>query len=126
MRVCMPASDDRGLDSEICDHFGSAPFHVVTDTESGELEILANRGHGHGDGGCGAAARERSRNVDQVVCSDMGRNAIASLEEAGIPVFRTRGVTIREALAEIRAGTIRRLTPEAACGHHWRRHRCHE
>jgi len=34
MKLCIPISEDRGLDSPICGHFGSAPAFLLVDTET--------------------------------------------------------------------------------------------
>jgi predicted Fe-Mo cluster-binding NifX family protein len=35
MNICIPTTDDEGLESKVCAHFGSAPAFLVVDTDSG-------------------------------------------------------------------------------------------
>ena len=86
MRICIPTVDDRGLEARISEHFGSAPFYTLVDTETGRLETLPNSHPGHGSGqahargACRALATIGPHNCDAVVCRGMGRGAMATLE----------------------------------------------
>ncbi len=56
MKVAIPVAEDRGLDSEIYGHFGSAPVFVLVDSETMSVQALGNAegtcgGHAEG-GGC--------------------------------------------------------------------------
>jgi hypothetical protein len=39
MKICIPTHDERGLQSEVFGHFGSAPFFTLVDSESGEVVL---------------------------------------------------------------------------------------
>ena len=39
MKIAFPTQDNKGLESAVYSHFGSAPFFVVVDAENGELEV---------------------------------------------------------------------------------------
>ncbi len=34
MNICIPVNEDKGLQSPVCAHFGSAPAFMIVDTES--------------------------------------------------------------------------------------------
>lgn len=38
MKICMPTEPNNGLSSKVCDHFGSAPFFTVYDTDNSALQ----------------------------------------------------------------------------------------
>ena len=52
MRICIPTEDDRAMDARVYDHFGSAPFFALADTESGDIEMLDNAKGRHRHGNC--------------------------------------------------------------------------
>lgn len=100
-------------------HFGSAPYLTIVDTESGELEVVRNRGadrHQHGQ--CHHLPLIKPRRVDAVVCRGMGRRAFAALDKLGTSVLITGKETVSEITAEARAGHLRQLTLDDACGGH--------
>ena len=121
MRVCIPAADDSGLDAPIHGHFGSAPWFVLADTESGDFDVIRNTDTGH-HGTCSPLRQFESRGLDAIVCAGMGRRAVASLEGTGIQVYITGESTVTGALEAARDGGLRRLAEEDACRGH--AHRC--
>ena len=116
MRVCMPTVHDRGHAAPLANHFGSAPYFTLVDSESGATEIIPNTHARHAPGNCDAARSIGACHVDAVVCLGLGRRALASLEQAGIPVFVSSAGTVAGALDAFVAGRLPRLHAEAACG----------
>jgi predicted Fe-Mo cluster-binding NifX family protein len=134
MRICVPTRDDRGLDAEPFGHVGGAPFYTIVDTDREDVRTVQREGHGHdhehghghghghGGGGCGPGERIRALDVDTVVCTDIGRRAMASLEAAGISVLVSNGKTVGEILDAVRNGDLKLLSPDEACAGHGARH----
>jgi predicted Fe-Mo cluster-binding NifX family protein len=118
MRICIPVADDSGLDSRLYDHFGSAPFFALADTESGAVDVVRNSGHHHGHGQCRPIAHVDVDRTDAVVCQGMGKRAFASLRKGGLEVWITDADTVRDAIAEARAGRLEKLSVDGACGGH--------
>jgi len=118
----MPIADNRGLDSPLHDHFGSSPYFAYADTESDVVEVAGNAGHHHGHGHCDPAAHVSTARVDAVVCHGMGKRAFASLRGAGLDVYVTAAGTVRDAIAEVRAGGLEALSADEACGGHATHH----
>ena len=52
MKLCIPVIEDKGTDSKICNHFGSAPFFVIYDTEAKSTVFVANLNQHHSHGTC--------------------------------------------------------------------------
>ena len=42
MRICIPTLHGTGAADEVCEHFGSAPYFTILDTEGGEPEVIPN------------------------------------------------------------------------------------
>lgn len=118
MRICIPTATDEGKDAVVFPHFGSAPFFSVLETDSGEVQPVANGNRRHEHGQCNPVGALLGVGPDAVVVRGMGRNALARLTEAGIPVYVATGETVREVGTQIREGRIRPLDVEAACAGH--------
>jgi predicted Fe-Mo cluster-binding NifX family protein len=116
MKICVPATNDQGLDARVSDHFGSAPFFALADTMCDQVEMIANAGRDHHHGQCHPVEAIRHRGVDAVVCPGMGRRALATLRFAGLDVYRAPGKTVREILADARDGRLDPLMDDHACG----------
>lgn len=116
MKICIPTENDKGLDSRVYGHFGSAPFFAVTDTETDQVKVITNRGRRHRHGECSPAERIGSHDIEAVVCGGMGKRAFQSLASAGIDVFLSDAGTVREVLSAVRENKVQRLTAESACG----------
>lgn len=43
MKICILTATDHGKESILFDHFGSAPYFIVYNQDSEELEIVSNR-----------------------------------------------------------------------------------
>jgi predicted Fe-Mo cluster-binding NifX family protein len=118
MRICVPTATDEGLDAEVYGHFGSAPFFSVLDTDTDTVEVLANGHQHHEHGQCNPVGSLMGVKLDGVVVRGMGRNALARLGAAGIPVFVADGDTVRDIGAQVRAELLLPLDVAGACGGH--------
>lgn len=116
MKICIPTVDDRGLESTVAGHFGSAPFFATVDTDSGRLEVERNPDRHHHHRSCHHGASLEVRGIDAVVCTGMGRRALSDLLDAGIEVLAPGQGTVAEIIEAVRAGKTRRLTLDDACG----------
>jgi predicted Fe-Mo cluster-binding NifX family protein len=125
MRICIPTHGDEGLEAAVAGHFGRAPFLTLVDTDSGEVSVLANAPHGEGQ--CHPTDALEGRGVEAVLCSGVGRRALASLAGAGIQVLVTQAPRVHEAVEALRRGTLRALGSDDACaGRHGQPHDdCH-
>jgi predicted Fe-Mo cluster-binding NifX family protein len=117
MNVCIPSRDDRGLESELHDHFGSTPWFTIVNTETGEVTPLANPSCGHAPGSCHHVGILRARSVDAVVSSGMGRRAWSAFHDAGIQVFSASHRRVGDILEQVRAGTAMPFSLEGTCDH---------
>jgi predicted Fe-Mo cluster-binding NifX family protein len=116
MKICIPTEGDEGLGAAVAGHWGRAPFLTLVDTESGEVSIVANAPHGEGH--CNPMGSLEGRGVQAILCSGVGRRAVAALESAGIQVLVTGADRVDEAVAALRTGAVRVLEADGACGGH--------
>lgn len=130
MNVCIPVIEDRGLDSRVHAHFGSAPLFLLVDTARGSVRAIPGRGYGRrrGHGGGYPLAALAGEGIDCVVTGEIGRHAVADLRRAQVPVFLTTCGTVGDAVAAVVAGRLPEATPDTCHGRHarrrWRHGRC--
>lgn len=114
MRICVPTAGQGGMDDQVGEHFGRVPTYTVYDTETGEVEVLANESEHMG--GMGLPAEHLAQaSVEVVVCVGLGRRAVSLLSENGVQVCTGASGTVREAIQAWQEG---RLSGAAACTRH--------
>ena len=118
MRICMPVSESNGIGSTMCEHFGSAPFFLVHDTDAGTCEIIPNSNAQHDHGMCNPLSVLADRKLDAIICRGIGRGAIARLDAAGIRVYLSEAPDARGAIEAFRGNTLSEASQEMACTRH--------
>lgn len=121
MKLCVPATDAKGLKSNISGHFGSAPFFILVDTDTGAVEEVRNANEHHSHGRCHPLASLQGRGIGALICSGIGAGALGKLKDAGITAYRAEGATVADLVEGYKAGRLEVMNPESACG----RHGCH-
>ena len=131
--VAIPAMDDTGLDSEICEHFGHSDYFYIlkvdkelppegevkknlcTDEEV-ELKIIKNeRTSGHA---CSYPVNLiADENPDYLITSGIGGSPFGLFQQKGIRIFAGAFGTIREALRDFLCGMLQPMKA-ASCGGH--------
>jgi predicted Fe-Mo cluster-binding NifX family protein len=118
MNLCIPVIEDQGIESRICDHFGSAPCFLIVETESELCRSIPNRNQHHDHGMCRPLASLGGEALDGIVVAGIGMGALGKLRLAGIQVFRAQHATVAEMLTAFKAGQLQPMTPKAACRNH--------
>jgi len=115
MRICVPSDGDEGVEAALNPHFGSAPWFTVVDTDTGDVEVIANPNRFHVQGQCHPVGALAGARVDTAVVSGIGARALARLAESGVRVYLTKASTVLDALVEVRAGALEEIDPASAC-----------
>ncbi|MDI6869222.1 MAG: NifB/NifX family molybdenum-iron cluster-binding protein [Coprothermobacterota bacterium] len=121
-RIVVPVADERGLDAQLSEHFGRAPYFVVVELEdSGEIssvrtvsnfgEHFGGRGHAHD-----TILEEKP---DVIIVYGMGPRGLSSFQEAGVAVLKANANTVKEVIAAYRENKLQELTESC----HHARHR---
>lgn len=118
MRMAIPAISDEGLSAPACDHFGSAPFFIIYDTETRSLEIMKNMDHEHIHGACNPIGLLKSSRIDSVLCHGMGARAVSLLLREDIQVYRSDLSTVGDMVSEWEMGERSLFTPDDFCSKH--------
>ncbi len=122
MRTCIPTNHGTGLDDEVCEHFGSAPYFTICDTTSEDVTVVKNENAHHAHGTCHPLSQLTDREFDAIVCGGMGRRALAMLQGQGLKVYRAAHPTVRGTLAAVQDGSLTELDAAHACGGHGQSH----
>jgi len=110
MKICVTAKGS-GIDAQVEERFGRAPYFVFIDEESGDAQTVQNAGAG-GAGGVGIKSAQTMVDNDAkvVITGQVGGNANSALSAAGIAVYEYRaGGSVKDAVAAYRAGKLPRI-----------------
>ncbi len=118
MKICFPVELDKGLESEVFGHFGSAPVFVVFNTETKTIDKINNQDLGHVHGKCNPLKALDGNIVDIVIVGGAGKGAINQLNKAGIKIFKASKISIQDNLGLFENNSLSELTVEHACGGH--------
>lgn len=118
MKVCFPISENKGLESQVHGHFGSAPGFVLVDTTTSEFTLINNSDRIHEHGACNPVAGLGGHQVDAIVVGGIGGGALHKLNSAGIRAFQAVGGTIAENIVLFRADGLPEYLPGHTCGGH--------
>jgi predicted Fe-Mo cluster-binding NifX family protein len=103
------SSSGAGLDADASPVFGRCPTYVFVDTDSMEAESVDNPAMSAGGGaGIQAAQFVVERGAEAVVSGNVGPNAFAVFESAGVPVYLFGGGSVREAVEACKEGRLSR------------------
>jgi len=122
MLVCIPTVGDRGLNDKVHEHFGSAPFFTLYDTETEEVNVLSNRNAHHDHGTCHPMNQLVRYHINCVVCGGMGRRAVEALNAEGIKIYLAGGDTVQAVVEQLKASALEEIDPLRACRGHGQRH----
>ena len=117
----MPTETDEGKKATVYEHFGSAPYFTIYDTEKETFEIVNNSDQHHIHGACSPLGALMEKNIDTVVCGGMGLRALQALNDSGIRVFRAIAGTVGETIKKCSDNELQEIKQDDACGHH----KCH-
>lgn len=118
MKVAFPVEENKGLESVVYGHFGSAPYFIVLDAESGMLAGVDNVDAHHEHGQCQPIRALGGKRVDMVVVGGIGAGALMKLQKEGIRVFRAVEGNVRENWELLRGGKLPEFAAEMTCSGH--------
>jgi len=118
MIICIPTMTNEGKTAPVHEHFGSAPYYTLCDTETGKMEAIANSDHGHAHGMCQPLSLFADRHIDAVLSGGMGARAVQKLNQGGIRAYRANSGTVEKVLEQFAAGQLDEITADNACAHH--------
>jgi len=118
MKICIPTATREGKSAQVYEHFGSAPYFTVCDTEKNTVEIIDNSNQHHSHGMCHPMAALAGKGIDAVVTGGMGARAVQKLNESGIKTYRAVPGTVEDLLKQFLGGRLGEITVNNACAQH--------
>lgn len=118
MKTAFPTQTANDLDSPVFNHFGSAAFFIVVDTDTHEYDIIENQDKDHLHGQCQPLAALDNYPVDAVVVGGIGKGALGKLNASGVRTFRAVDGTVRENLSLLAQGKLQEFLPGQTCKGH--------
>ena len=79
MKVGFAVQVNRGLDSAVYDHFGSAPAFIIIDTELNQISTVDNSDANHVHGACNPVTALGGSSIDALVVGGIGAGAARDL-----------------------------------------------
>jgi predicted Fe-Mo cluster-binding NifX family protein len=114
----MPVLAQKGFDSEISPHFGSAPYFAIYDSEKESIVFIENDDSVHEHGMCQPTKMLEDKKINAVVCGGMGGRALQKLNALGIEVYRTDVNSVKGIITALKKKTLDKMSMENACSHH--------
>ncbi len=124
MKICIPVDEDKGLESPVCAHFGSAPAFLIIESETKAFQIKHNQDIHHAHGMCRPLASLDGENIHGIVVGGIGQGAFNKLKAANIAVYHSEYKTVAETIEAFNTGKLHEVTLQTACAHH-RHGECH-
>ncbi len=106
MKVCITAKGE-GLTAEVDPTFGRAAYFVFVNTDTQEVESVANAPGAHG-AGVQAAQTVAEKGATVVITGSVGPNAYQGLAAAEIEIYTGATGTVEQALANFQTGKLAR------------------
>ena len=121
MKVAFPTYGDRGLEDEICAHFGRAPTFTIIDLESKSVKVIPNTSEHMGGRGLPPEILA-AQGVSVLVCSNLGPRAVQMFRSFGIKVYVGAFGRVRDALEAWKKGMLQEASEFTSCPEHGRFH----
>lgn len=113
IRLVVPSSEEKGLDSQLSQHFGRAPFYIVVDLdENGSIisdSVIPNTSEHFGGVGV-PPDRIIQLKPNALVTYGLGSKALAMFQAADVAVLRTEANTVREVVSAYNNNEMQELT----------------
>lgn len=118
MKICFPTVSLEGLESQVYEHFGSAPGFVIVDTETQAVEEISNSDLHHAHGMCQPLKALGGREVDAVAVGGIGMGALMKLQAQGVKVYRGTEGTVGENIGLILEQKLPEFNAGLTCAGH--------
>lgn len=121
VRIVVPVSDEKGIDAQLSQHFGRAPFYAIVDLdEKGQVigqGTIANTSERFGGVGL-PPDRILQLKPKALVTYGLGSKALTMFQDAGVAVLRTEVNTVKEVVNAYNKDELQELTEGCHHAHH--------
>ncbi len=120
-RIVVPVVDESGLNAQLAEHFGRAPFFAVVEVdENGDIskvKTVPNVGEHFGGGGQ-THDRILELKPNAIIVYGMGPRGLTGFQNAGVAVLRANSNSVKEVIAAYKEDTLQELTEGCHHAHH--------
>ncbi|HON55565.1 MAG TPA: NifB/NifX family molybdenum-iron cluster-binding protein [bacterium] len=117
MKLAISSLGDN-IDSPIDPRFGRCQFLIFFDTETEKFKAEKNANiMTQGGAGIQTSQFVVDKNAEVVITGQLGPNAIKTLHAAGIKTFINASGTVKQAIADYKAGKLSELSNSTSTGH---------
>ena len=121
VRIVIPVSEEKGVDSQLSQHFGRAPFYAIVDLdEKGQIignDTIANTSEHFGGVGL-PPDRIMQLKPKALVTYGLGSKALQMFQAGNVTVLRTEANTVREVVNAYNNNELQELTQGCHQAHH--------
>jgi predicted Fe-Mo cluster-binding NifX family protein len=128
MKIAFPVAENKGLESQIDDHFGKTKEFMIVDLDTRDIQVVPNK-KAEGGSGCKTGFLDKDAGVNAVVTKCIGDGSQRGLHDLGIKVYAAGADTIGANLdlfekEELKLFHIfdlcqgKKNKKEGGCGHH--------
>jgi predicted Fe-Mo cluster-binding NifX family protein len=121
VRIVVPVSEEKGIDSQLSQHFGRAPFYAIIDLDDDGTVIgqgtISNTSEHFGGVGL-PPDRILQLQPKALVTYGLGSKALGMFQAAGVAVLRTEANTVKEVVDAYKNGELQELTQGCHHAHH--------
>ncbi len=118
MKLCFPVKEVSGLESEVYEHFGSAPAFFIVDSSTKAFKVVHNADRQHAHGMCNPVGAIEGQEVDAVIVGGIGGGALMKLNRAGIDVYKAMAKTVKVNIELFESGGLPAFQPGHVCKGH--------
>ena len=115
MRIVIPVKDEAGIESNLSEHFGRAPYFAIIELDEElrvvEIKAIPNISR-HMGGGRRGLPPDHILNLspDVVIVPGMGPRALIRFQEARVPVMKAVNWTVGRNIEAFRKDSLEELT----------------
>jgi len=120
-RIIVPAASQEGLNANLAEHFGRAPYFAVVDlNDNGEVtNVKTVPNVGEHAGGMGYTHDHiLGLQPNAIVVYGMGPRGLNTFQSAGVAVLRANANTVGEVVAAYKDNKLQELTDGCEHAHH--------
>lgn len=118
MKICIPVEKNNGLESVPFNHFGSAPYFIIYDSESKGIKEINNEDLHHAHGMCQPLKALGGEDVDAILVGGIGAGALMKLNNQGIKVYKVKEDIVGKNIEFLQNGELQEFSASHTCNHH--------
>lgn len=118
-RVIIPVEDEQGINSQVAQHFGRAPYFAIIDIDGSNLNVKTQPNRGEHMGGTGHPHENLlALKPNVIVAHGMGPGGLNNFKNAKVQVLKANANTVKEVITAFNENKLTQLTGGCTHAHH--------